>query len=244
MRTLALSIGNTSLFAGVFAGARLVSSFRLAPGDLATLPRRVRGPIGRAALCSVVPPLTPDVLRLIRRIWQLEARVLTASAAHGLAIGYRRPRELGADRVATALGARLRFPRRNVIVVDCGTATTVTALRRDGALLGGAIFPGLALWSDMLATRTAQLPRVAPARPDAAVGRSPREGIASGIFFGQLGAIRETVARVRTEAFGRAACLIVGTGGNAAAFAREAVFDEIAPALALHGLSAFAAQPT
>lgn len=243
MRTLALSIGNTSLFGGVFAGARLVSSFRLPPADLVKLPRRVRGPVARAALCSVVPALTPDVLRLIQRTWQLEARVLTADAAHGLTIGYRRPRELGADRVATALGARTLFPGKNVLVVDCGTATTVTALHRDGTVLGGAIFPGLALWPDMLASRTAQLPRVALARPPAALGRSPREAIVSGIFHGQLGAIRETVARVRAEAFGRAACIVIGTGGNAPTFAREPLFDELAPALGLQGLAAFANAP-
>ncbi len=243
MRTLVLSLGNTSLFGGVFAEARLVSSFRLLPADLVRLPRRVRGHIERAALCSVVPALTPDVLRLIQRTWQLEARVLTADAPHGLTIGYRRPRELGADRVATALGARTLFPQTNAIIVDCGTATTVTALRREGTVLGGVIFPGLALWPEMLAARTAQLPRVTLARPRAVLGRSPREGIAGGIFYGQLGAIRETVARVRTEAFGRAACVVVGTGGNAPAFAQENVFDEIAPTLALQGLASFAAQP-
>lgn len=241
MRTLALNIGNTSLFAGVFAGAKLVASFRLPPADLVTLPRRVRGRIERAALCSVVPALTPDGLRLIQRTWRIEARVLTADAAHGLTIGYRRPRELGADRVATALGARALFPRTHAIVVDCGTATTVTALRRDGTILGGVIFPGLALWPEMLAARTAQLPRVALARPVAALGRSPPEGIASGVYHGQLGAIRETVARVRAEAFGRGACVVIGTGGNAGRFAQERVFDEIVPALGLRGLAEFAA---
>lgn len=243
LRTLVLSIGNTSLFGGVFEKSGRVATFRLAPADLIRLPRRVRGTIEAAAICSVVPALTPDVLRLIARSWSIEASVLTAESAHGLKIGYRRPRELGADRVASALGVRALFPGRHAIVVDCGTATTVTALRRDGALLGGAIFPGLGLWPEMLVQRTAQLPRVAPVRPRAAVGRSPREGIASGIYHGQLGAIRETVARVRAEAFGRAACVVIGTGGNAMTFAREKLFDELEPALALHGLAAFAAKP-
>ena len=242
MRTLVVSIGNTSLFGGVFENARRVASFRLAPADLIRLPRRVRGAVDRAVICSVVPVLTPDVLRLIRRTWNVDARVLASDSAHGLKIGYRRPRELGADRVATALGVRALFPGKHAIVVDCGTATTVTALRRDGVLLGGAIFPGLALWPEMLARRTAQLPRIAIVRPRAALGRSPRDGIAGGIYFGQLGAIRETVARVRAEAFGRASCVVIGTGGNAATFARENVFDAIAPDLVLHGLAAFAVE--
>lgn len=240
MRTLALSLGNTSIFAGVFAGERLVKSFRLPSAQLATLPRRVGPRIDTVGLCSVVPALTPETLRLIRRTWSLEARVLTADAPHGLKIGYRRPRELGTDRLAAAIGAQALFPRRDVIVVDCGTATTVTALRRDGVLLGGVIFPGATLWAEMLATRTAQLPRVPLARRTAAIGRSPREGIASGIFFGQAGAIRETVAQIRREAFGRRAVAVIGTGGHAPWFAREKLFTQLEPDLILRGLRAFA----
>ena len=239
-RELVLSVGNTSLFGGVFSGAELVTSFRLAPADLIKLPRQIRGRIDRATLCSVVPAFTPDVLRLIRRTWSIEADVLAADSAHGLKIGYRQPAELGADRIAAALGARAKFSGKNVIVVDCGTATTVTALRRDGTLPGGAILPGVSLWSEMLAARTAQLPRVAPRRPRAALGRSPGEGIASGIFFGHAGAIREVVARVRAEAFGRSPPIVVGTGGHAALFVREKLFSALEPNLILHGLRQFA----
>lgn len=239
MRLLVLSLGNTSLFGGVFAGARLVRTFRLPAAELVRLPGRAGTRIDAAVLCSVVPALTPDVVRLIRRTWGVEPERLTAAAAHGLKIGYRRPRELGADRVAAALGARELFPRRNVIVVDCGTATTVTALRRDGTVLGGAILPGLSLWPEMLAARTAQLPRVAPVRPRRALGRAPAEGIASGVYFGQVGAIREVVARVRAEAFGRAAAVVVGTGGHARRLEDEKLFAVVAPTLILSGLQAY-----
>ncbi|HWA85800.1 MAG TPA: type III pantothenate kinase [Opitutus sp.] len=241
MRRLAISIGNTSLFAGVFSGRRLTNSFRLNASELVRLPGRVRGPIEAAVVGSVVPALTEDVLRLVRRTWAVEAMLLTATSAHGLKIGYRRPRDLGADRVAAALGAREKFPGRDIVVVDCGTATTVTALRGDGTICGGAILPGVGLWTEMLAGRTAQLPRVAPARPRRALGRSTREGIEAGVFFGHLGAMRETVGRVRREAFDRGPAMVVGTGGQAARFRREKIFDALAPNLVLHGLRAFAA---
>lgn len=240
MRTLVVSVGNTSLFGGVYAGERLVQSFRIPHTDMRSLPRRIGETIDAAALCSVVPALAARVLALIRRTWEIEPQVLTADSRHGLVIDYRRPRELGTDRIAAALGARARFPRRNRIVVDCGTATTVTALRHDDVLLGGAIFPGLTLSAGLLAKGTAQLPRVAPRRPGAAVGRSPREGIASGVFFGQVGAIRETVARVQREAFGRSPAVVIGTGGHAPLLATEELFDAIEPHLLLIGLRWFA----
>ncbi len=242
MRTLAVSLGNTSVFVGVAAERRIVQTFRLRPEELRELPARVRGRIDRAVACSVVPDTTPKLKRAIARAWKIEVTELNAPAAHGLAIGYRRPAELGADRIAAALGAREKFPRENLIVVDCGTATTVTALTRHGALLGGAILPGLALWPEMLAARTAQLPRVPVVRPRRALGRSPGEAIASGVFFGHVGAVREAVARVRAEAFGRAGALVIATGGNAAVIAREKLFDALEPRLVLEGLCAFAAR--
>jgi type III pantothenate kinase len=242
MRTLAVAIGNTTIFCGVFVDQRLLASFRLRAAGRGwgrRIAARARGEFGAVAVCSVVPRLTRPIVRELTRHFGLTPRVLTTTAPHGLKIGYRRPRELGTDRLAAALGAREKFPRRNVIVVDCGTATTVTALRRDGALLGGAILPGLALWPAMLAARTAQLPRVPLRRPAAALGRSPPEGIASGIFFGHGGAIRELIGRIRREAFGRGSVVVVGTGGHAPLFAHEGFFTAVEPALILHGLRAF-----
>jgi type III pantothenate kinase len=87
-----------------------------------------------------------------------------------LMLAYHRPEELGVDRLATALGAQKLYPRKNVMVVDCGTATTLTLLRRDGCLLGGAIMPGAALWAQALAQRTAQLPEVKLQLPKQVVG--------------------------------------------------------------------------
>jgi type III pantothenate kinase len=167
-------------------------------------------------------------------------RVLSSASSLGLKVGYRRPGRLGADRIAGALGARAAFPGRNVIVVDCGTATTLTALSGDGVLLGGAILPGIGLWPEMLAARTAQLPRVAPRRPASALGRSTEEGLRSGFFHGHAGAIRELVRQIRKEAFGRANAVVIGTGGHAPRFAREGLFTTLAPALVLHGLFAYA----
>lgn len=260
MKLLTLSIGNTSLFGGIFTGKRLGPAFRsevarIVPRppatprslDTASPPRRgddrlpsALGQFDRAVLCSVVPRLTATTVRAVERRCGTTPLILTSSASHGLKIGYKNPRLLGTDRLAAALGARVLFPRKHIIVVDCGTATTVTALDRNGLLLGGAIFPGLALWPVMLASRTAQLPHVAPRRPIAALGRSPRAAIAAGVYHGHAGAIRELVARVRAEAFSRSAVLVIGTGGHAAMFAGEKIFDELEAALVLHGLRAFA----
>jgi type III pantothenate kinase len=244
-RTLVVDVGNTTVFAGVFSGPRLVQRFRLTEREArqsATWTRLTAGPLQRAALCSVVPALTPIIARALKKAFALTPAIITATAPHGLKIGYRRPAELGTDRIACAFGARTLFSRRHIIVVDCGTATTVTALHRNGTILGGAILPGVGLWPEMLATRTAQLRRVALMRPRRALGRSPGEALQSGFFFGHAGAIRELVGRVRAEAFGRSPVVVIGTGGHAARFVRENLFTVHEPDLILTGLHAFAAQ--
>ncbi len=235
--TLVLNIGNTSLFGGVQRGKTL-RMFRLAQNDLAGLRAELARAktISSAVLCSVVPKLTPKITALIKRGTGVTAHVLTAESAHGLTVRYREPRKLGTDRLAAAIGARAMFPGRDVVIVDCGTATTVTALTRTGEIAGGAILPGAGLWAEALAGRTAQLPEVKLRRPRTSAGRSPEEAIASGIYFGHLGAVRELVARLRREVFRGAQVVVVGTGGNAALYAREKLFTVEEPGLILHGL--------
>ncbi len=248
MRVLLLSIGNTSLLGGVITLGRLERRFRTPVADVKTetklrrfLAAEVSGPVDRAALCSVVPELTLPLCAAVKRRCGVAPRVLRAEGNHSLTIAYKRPRELGADRVAAALGAHFSYPGRDKVVVDFGTATTVTAIAADGTVAGGAILPGFSLWAEMLAARTAQLPKVDAPPPKTALGRAPREAIAAGLHFGHAGAVRELVDRVAREAFGgRKRPLVLATGGNAARFERENLFAENVPDLILLGLHAFA----
>lgn len=254
MRTLVVSLGNTSVFAGVFANGRQISAFRLPLADASTaralaknFPRKVRGRIDAAVMCSVVPKLTPLFAKEIQRRWKIAPRRLTAASVAELKVAYRNPSELGTDRIAAALGAREVIGPRDVIIVDCGTATTVTALRKDGTILGGAIFPGLGLWPAMLATRTAQLPEVSLRLPKSAIGRSPRESLQSGIVHGHAGAVRALVTAIAREQFGRKKPLVIGTGGNARWLKTAGLFSQTIPNLVLIGLARFgkvAASPT
>jgi len=245
MRSLVINLGNTSIFGGHFEGKHLKASFklssRLGPRTLSKeLIKHIPSGVDRLALCSVVPSLTAPVASLLRRKTGLEPRLLHAEAQHGLLIGYRDPQRLGSDRLAAVLGAQSLAPKRNLIVVDCGTATTVTALDQTGLLAGGAILPGLGLWAEVLAAQTAQLPRVIPARPRSPLGRSPEEAIASGLFHGHAGAIRELIKLVAQKSFGNDSYTVFGTGGNAPLFSKEKLFTAQKPYLILNGLLAFA----
>jgi type III pantothenate kinase len=247
MRTLALNIGNTTLLGALFQGTRLSRRFRIPRAQsLRALEAALREeigtrPIDRTVYCSVVPKLTDSLARILRKLTGRTPSLLNADAPHGLKIGYLEPRRLGTDRLAAVLGAQALIPETDLIVLDCGTATTVTALRADGLLCGGAILPGLGLWSEALATRTAQLPAITASAPARATGRSPEQAIASGLYHGHLGALERLTARIAAESFGKNPFAILATGGNARTFRREKLFTHIEPELILLGLLAFSA---
>jgi type III pantothenate kinase len=150
------------------------------------------------------------------------------------------PRTVGVDRLLNAVAANvIRPPGRAVIVIDSGTATTVDVVSADGVFEGGAILPGFQLCSQALHQYTALLPRIpneelAKSTPKP-LGKNTREAIRSGLFWGQLGAVKELVRHLREQL--PSDPLTVVTGGAGRLLVPQlprAVIHE--PYLALQGL--------
>ena len=192
--------------------------------------------VRRVAICSVVPQALYPIRSACIKYFRCEPFVLQAGVKTGLKVKYRNPHEVGSDRIAGAIGATLRRPGSNIIVVDCGTATTLDVVTAGGDYLGGAILPGVGISVETLAGRTAKLPSVEIMRPAAALGRSTVESIQSGVYHGHVGAIRRLVDEISRETFANEPRSVIGTGGFARLFEAEGLFDEIVPELVLLGL--------
>jgi type III pantothenate kinase len=246
---LCLDIGNSQLHGGVFDGETLRLQFRKTTHPLGSsdefgvfftsvLRENDMDPksITRVALCSVVPAAVYPIRSACIKYFGSEPFSLQAGAKTGLRVRYRNPHEVGADRIAGAIGATLRRPASNLLVVDCGTATTFDVITASGDYLGGAILPGIGISVEALAGRTAKLPSVEIARPAAALGRSTVESIQAGVYHGHIGAIRHLTAELTREAFAGEKPYIVGTGGFARLLLTENLFDEVVPELVLMGL--------
>jgi type III pantothenate kinase len=245
---LCLDIGNSQIHGGVFDGG-LRMQFRKTTHPLGssdefgvffTAVLRENGvdpnAVSRVAICSVVPQALYPVRSACVKYFRCEPFILQAGVKTGLKVKYRNPHEVGADRIAGAIGATLRRPGMNAIVVDCGTATTLDVVTSGADYLGGAILPGVGISVEMLAGRTAKLPTVEIARPAVALGRSTIESIQSGVYHGHAGAIRRLVDEIGREAFGGDARSVIGTGGFARLLEAEGLFDDIVPELVLLGL--------
>jgi type III pantothenate kinase len=246
---LCLDIGNTQIHGGVFEGDVLRCQFRKSTQPLgstdelgiffaAVLRENDVDPraVDRVALCSVVPAALHPVRGASKQYFRREPFVLQAGVKTGLKVRYRNPLEVGADRIAGAIAAAQRNPGSNLIVVDCGTATTFDVITAGGDYMGGVILPGVGVSAETLASRTAKLPRVEIARPETVLGRTTIESIQSGLYHGHAGAIRHLVAELTREVFHGERPHVVGTGGFARMFEEERIFDEIVPELVLLGL--------
>jgi type III pantothenate kinase len=246
---LCLDVGNSQLYCGVYHAERLVCQFRRtssarASSDelgvflLAALrengvePKRIE----RIALSSVVPDMLHSLRSCCQKYFRLEPMVLRPGVRTGLKILTKDPREVGADRIADAIGALKLFPGRNLVVVDFGTATTLTAITRDCEFLGGNILPGVRLALEALVEKTAKLPSVEILPASSAIGRTTVESIQNGLYWGNVGMVREIVARMSAEAFPDEAPVVIGTGGFAHLFDQEELFDTVVPELILVGL--------
>ncbi len=246
---LCLDVGNSQILGGVYEGESLRCTFRKSTHPLATADElgvffaaalRAKGiepeKITRVALCSVVPAALHALQRACVEYHRTEPFVLQAGVKTGLKVLYRNPHEVGADRIANAIGGTRRHPGRNLIIVDCGTATTLDVVTAAGEYLGGAILPGVGVSAAALAGHTAKLPHVQIVRPESPLGRTTHESINSGLYHGHVGAIRHLIGVVTAEAFGGEKPVVIGTGGFARLFEAEHLFGEIAPELVLEGL--------
>ena len=246
---LCLDVGNTQVYGGVFDEGKLITQFRRtsqlqsSSDELGVFFRSVLrengvdpSTIREIFICCVVPDLLYPLRACAQKYFEIEPLVLRPGVKTGLKIAYRDPKEVGADRIADAIGAIKLFPDRHLIVADFGTATTVCAIRSDRTFLGGNILPGVRLSMEALEMRTAQLPSVEIKPVKNAIGTTTIESIQTGLFWSNVGMIKELVSRITAQEFPDEPPLVVGTGGFVHLFDSEQIFDHVVTDLILAGL--------
>ncbi|HLU31134.1 MAG TPA: type III pantothenate kinase [Acidimicrobiia bacterium] len=244
MKLLLVDVGNSQTVVGVYDGGpprtwrvstlatRTADEYKLLLGAL--LEDAAQGLEG-AALSSVVPVATEALRTALRDLVGAEPVVVGPGTRTGMPLHVDNPREVGADRIANALGA-IEAYGAPVVTIDFGTATTVDLIGGDGDYRGGAIAPGVLVGVDALVRSTAALRRVDITAPVHAVGRSTVEAIQAGLVYGYAGLVDGLVERILEET-GITEAPLVATGGLAETVVvhcrHEIVID---PDLTLRGL--------
>ena len=130
----------------------------------------------------------------------------------GLKLAVDDPAQQGSDLVVGAVAGVHLYPVPQILI-DMGTATTVSVINREKAYIGKMILPGLAISLDALSSRTAQLPRISLDPPKKLIGSNTVDSMKSGILYGNAGALDGLIDRINEE-LGET-CTVVATGGLA-----------------------------
>ncbi|MBI3356342.1 MAG: type III pantothenate kinase [Nitrospirae bacterium] len=244
---LAIDIGNTNIVWGIFEGTTLLAHWRLATDpktttdeygvlclNLLTRSGRVPEQVTGAIISSVVPALTGTFESMVGTYFHRTPLIVSSDMDIGLTLKYMNPKEIGSDRIVNAAAAYHKF-RRDLIIVDFGTATTFCAVTQAGEYLGGVIAPGLGISAEALFARAAKLSKVELIRPKSVIGTDTASSIQAGVLFGYAGLVDALVRRMEQE-LGRTS-YVIATGGLASVIASEATsIQKVEPLLTLEGL--------
>ena len=204
-------IGNTNIVLAIFDGEDFVTSFRVYTDIHKTSDEyfvifnalfREGGvkaeSVTSAIISSVVPNLTRSIEKNLRRLFGITPLVIS----HDVETGLRKetiPSELGSDLLCNLAYAHYRKPDEAVMVIDFGTALTLSAVDSDGSVFGCSIAPGLVTAVNALFGNTAQLPQVELSIPSSCLGRSSEESIRAGIMYGYAGLVSRIIERTEAE---------------------------------------------
>lgn len=245
---LAVNVGNTNIRLGVYEEKKLIAHWKLATNREWTSDefgiyfmsffnneKLDVSKVEAVIIASVVPPMMYSFEHAISKYIKKEPIIIGPGIKTGINIKYENPRELGADRIASAVAA-YEIYGGPVIVVDFGTATTFNAVSSRGEFLGGVICPGIKISAEALYQRTAKLPRIDLTKPDMVIGRNTSVSMQSGVFNGYVGQVNHLVNKIKQE-MKEDNVKVIATGGLAKFIALEAkTIDEVNGRLTLEGL--------
>ena len=245
---LTIDVGNTNVVLGCVEDGVVVSRSRLAtntsdlPNDYAMKMRQSFAfdsidyhEFEGAILSSVVPQVNRAIRSAVRKLTGLECIIVGAGIKTGVNVKIDDPGTLAGDLITGTVGA-LSMYKPPIIIVDMGTATTIVAVDKDGAYIGGAIVPGVNLSFEALSQGTSLLPNISIEAPRKCIATNTVDSMKSGAVFGTAAMIDGMIERMEAE-LGQPATVIAtgGLSGGIIPYCKHEIKHE--PDLLLKGLA-------
>ena len=222
---LAIDVGNTNIVLGCFDGREILFRERISTAPqstaleyasaLRTALEMYHIPVAQitdAIISSVVPSVTNTLRQAVDKLFHCDALVVGPGIKTGVSIVIDDPATLGSDLVVDAVAGIHEYPLP-LIIIDMGTATTLSVIDEKKRYRGGVIMTGVAVSTEALAARTAQLPRIAYEPPKSVIGTNTVDCMKSGVMYANACALDGMVERLEEELGSR--CTVVATGGLA-----------------------------
>ena len=163
-------------------------------------------------IASVVPPLTNIVKTAMEKYLHTTPLIVGPGVKTGLNILMDNPAQIGADLIVNAV-AGLKYYGAPIIMIDMGTATTISVVDDKKNYIGGMILPGVKVSLESLVNRTSQLPKISLEAPKKIIGKNTIDCMKSGIIVGQAASMDGMIERIWEELGYKAQ--VVATGGLA-----------------------------
>lgn len=222
---LAIDIGNTNIVLGCIEDNKIIFRERIYTNQLATdleyaanlktamemhdiAPKQMIG----AIISSVVPSMTATFSAAVRKLIGIKPMVVGPGIKTGLSIVIDNPAQLGSDLVVDAVAGVSEYPAP-MIIIDMGTATTLSVVDENKRYIGGMIVTGMAVATDALISRTAQLPKFAFEKPKHVIGTNTVDCLKSGLMYSNACALDGMIERIEEELGQK--CTVIATGGLA-----------------------------
>ncbi|MBR4910830.1 MAG: type III pantothenate kinase [Clostridia bacterium] len=220
---LAIDIGNTNITLGVYDEEVLLFTGRLATDNKTTADQYAidlknlleihncdHRDVEDCIIASVVPTVGTAIRQAVSFLFDIVPLELGPGVKTGLNIKIDNPAQLGADLVAGAVGA-INDYKLPCIVIDMGTATTLSVIDENATYLGGVIAAGVRLTLKALTENTAALPSVSIHAPKNVIGTNTVDCMQSGLVFGTAAMLDGLIDEI-------SACLpatptVIATGG-------------------------------
>lgn len=167
-----------------------------------------------AIVSSVVPPLNRTMITAVKKITGITARLVGSGMKTGLNILMDNPKAVGSDMIVNSI-ASIAEHEPPIIIIDMGTATSMSVIDKNGCYIGGAILPGLKVSLDNMSSSTAQLPRISLDTPRKVIGKNTVDCMRSGVLYGNASMIDGMLTRIEQELGQKATA--IATGGIAKA---------------------------
>lgn len=220
---LAVDMGNTNIVIGCVDGEQTYFVERMATDKTKTALEYAIGfktvlelysidsrALEGAIISSVVPPLLNVICEAVHKITGKKPMVVGAGIKTGLNIRMDNPKSVGSDMIVDAVAGIHQYGAP-LMVVDMGTATTISVIDKDCNYVGGIIMPGIRLSMEALASNAAQLYRVSLDAPRKVIGKNTIDCMQSGLLIGTACAIDGMLDRMEEELGTKAK--VVATGG-------------------------------
>ncbi len=161
-------------------------------------------------IASVVPPLNNIVKSAMEKLLHISPLLVGPGVKTGLNILMDNPGQVGSDLIVNAVSA-LKYYGAPIIIIDMGTATTISVVDDKKNYVGGMILPGVKVSLESLVNRTSQLPRISVEAPKKIIGKNTIDCMKSGIVMGQAACLDGMIERIWEELGYQAP--VVATGG-------------------------------